>query len=291
MRVRRPPGRRGDRPAVEALGPHHRVRATGRSGSRSATRATANASAGSDLPRCLPLRRAVAISLVGTRTTASPAPSRSRSRRRVTCRQSSRAKRRSGQRAAHSSVARCPSGVTETVHSSSSRPTSSTATSVWVRLCASTPTTTMVPASLICSWGCGGPIGGHAFGEVVARLLASYPGRSVALDGRRMRDKHRHRDGQRRTSQPARPHDGDMKGEMIGTIRTAVRVVVANGVCRFASPVGRVPRRQRAVSGGRRRPARRDGRLPQRGVPCSRVAARSSAGSRSGRRRRLERAA
>src|SRR6266545_826804 len=50
-------------------------RGRGRSGSRSATRATARASIGSDLPRSLPVRRAIPVSFGGTRTSFSPAAS------------------------------------------------------------------------------------------------------------------------------------------------------------------------------------------------------------------------
>ena len=63
--------------------------------SRNAARATASASMRSDLPRSRPARRASLISLVGTRTTRSPRPSRNRSKEPDTCRQSSSAQTRS----------------------------------------------------------------------------------------------------------------------------------------------------------------------------------------------------
>src|SRR5437764_8794271 len=86
----------------------------GRSGSRNAARARARASIGSDLPGVRPLRRVRAISLVRTRTTVSPAASRSASSRRVTCRQSSRAKRLLSQRRAQVRASRWPSSVAAT---------------------------------------------------------------------------------------------------------------------------------------------------------------------------------
>src|SRR6185312_7121735 len=58
-------------------------------------------------------------------------------------RQSSSANLAPGHRAAHCTACRCPSLVAATVRSPSVRPSSSTATIVWVRLCASTPITTM----------------------------------------------------------------------------------------------------------------------------------------------------
>jgi len=94
---------------------------------------------------CCPACRAPAIRRGGTRTAASPIRSRSPSSRRVRCRHSSIAKTRCGQRAAHATASRCPSGVATTVLSASLRPASSTATRVCVRSCASTPTTTIAP--------------------------------------------------------------------------------------------------------------------------------------------------
>jgi hypothetical protein len=115
--------------------------AVGRSGSRSAARATARASIGSDLPRARTAWRAPAISHGGTRSTRSPAASRSRSSRPVTCRQSSTAHlRSSGQRRrAQPSSWPCPSVRAATVVWSSWRPAWSTATTVWVSLCDQRP--------------------------------------------------------------------------------------------------------------------------------------------------------
>jgi hypothetical protein len=80
--------------------------AIGRSGSRSAARATASASIGSLFPNERAPSRAFAISFGGTRTIRSPAASRSRSRRRERCRQSSIAQRRSAKRAAQATSSR-----------------------------------------------------------------------------------------------------------------------------------------------------------------------------------------
>src|SRR5579859_192677 len=61
-----------------------------------------------------------------------------------------------------------------------------------------------IPASLTClSGGAQGPDGGHAFIEVVARLLSSHPGRSNALGERRIRDKPRPEPGSEETNQLA----------------------------------------------------------------------------------------
>jgi hypothetical protein len=65
----------------------------------------------------------------------------------VRCRQSSIAQRRLGHRPAHAIAARCPSVVAAKVLLASSRPSSSAATSVCVRLCASTPITTAASPS------------------------------------------------------------------------------------------------------------------------------------------------
>jgi hypothetical protein len=65
-----------------------------RSGSRSAARAIASASIGSDLPRVLPARRSGTVSFGGTRTTSSPRARSCRSSQRVSWRQSSTAHNR-----------------------------------------------------------------------------------------------------------------------------------------------------------------------------------------------------
>jgi hypothetical protein len=111
--------------ALEPVG-----RAVGRSGSRRAARATDRASIGSLLPGSRFERRAPAMSLGGTRTTVSPAAGRSRSRRRVRWRQSSKAHVRSRQRRAQRRSSRCPAGAVDTVRSASLRPVPSTATTV-----------------------------------------------------------------------------------------------------------------------------------------------------------------
>ena len=120
--------------------------AAGRSGSRSAARATARASIGSDFPRLLAPARALAISLVGTQ------------RHRLTRRRSGRgavgprrvarpgrptvvAGRQHDDPPGTASDAR-PS-VVGTVIMDSRRPASSAATTVWVFLCGSTPSSTM----------------------------------------------------------------------------------------------------------------------------------------------------
>ncbi|CFD65874.1 Uncharacterised protein [Mycobacterium tuberculosis] len=123
--------------------------ARGRSVSRSTARATASASIGSDLPRLRADLRVWAISLVGTRTTCWPAASRSRSRRADMLRQSSmpQISSRPNCSRAHMMAVACPAVVALTVFSPSWRPTSSVATKVWLYLCASVPTTTMVVAS------------------------------------------------------------------------------------------------------------------------------------------------
>src|SRR5215211_4712882 len=89
------------------------------------------------------------MSLGGTRTTCWPAPSRSRSSRRDRCRQSSTAQRRSVPNlAVQTSRSRWSAVVVPTVRSPSLRPRWSTATTVWVRLCASIPRITMVGSPL-----------------------------------------------------------------------------------------------------------------------------------------------
>ena len=150
--------------------------ATGRSGSRHAERAIASASIASDLPRVRALRRTLAIICVGTRRTCSPTRNRSASSVRVRCRQSSRAQRRLGHRPAHAIAARCPSADAANVLAASSRPSSSAATSVCVRLCASTPITTcagaatLPPLAVTIDWS-QWRSGGHASVERLIRLL------------------------------------------------------------------------------------------------------------------------
>ena len=95
-------------------------------------RSTANASIESDLPRVRTLRRAPAINLGGTAAPAHRRPSSSRSRRRVTCRQSSRAQHRSWNRVAQRNASRCPAEVAATVRTPIWRPLPSTVTTVWV---------------------------------------------------------------------------------------------------------------------------------------------------------------
>jgi hypothetical protein len=104
----------------------------------------------SDLPASRPARRAPDIIFVGTRTSSSPARSRSLSSVRVRCRQSSTADLRRGQRVAHASALRWPSPVASTVASAKRRATASVATIVGVRLCASMPITTS-PSSIASS--------------------------------------------------------------------------------------------------------------------------------------------
>jgi hypothetical protein len=110
-----------------------------RSGSRSAARAIASASIGSDFPRVLPARRSGTVSFGGTRTTSSPTPSSCRSSQRVSWRQSSTAHTRSASSAdAHPSNSSLPTGI---VFSRNGRPASSTATAVTDCLCTSSPIT------------------------------------------------------------------------------------------------------------------------------------------------------
>lgn|GEM_PF-6634286 len=115
--------------------------AVGKSSSRSATRATASASIGSDLPGSRPERRIPAMSRVWTRTTLCPASRRSASSRRVRCRQSSTATRAPWNCSSQLKIFRCPSARASTVSTAIRLPTSSTATSVCQFLWASTPTT------------------------------------------------------------------------------------------------------------------------------------------------------
>ena len=94
-------------------------------------------------------RRVPAISLGGTRKTRSPPARRSRSSRRVRCLQSSSAQVRSRQRRANRTSSRWPAAAVLTVRSASLRPVPSTATTVCVRLCESTPMTTLSAVSLL----------------------------------------------------------------------------------------------------------------------------------------------
>src|SRR6201999_481669 len=71
----------------------------------------------------------------------------------------------------------CPALVAATIFSAILRPTSSTATKVWVCLCTSAPTTTMVVASIHCEVTVG-PVGGHISVGGGATLLSSHAGRS-----------------------------------------------------------------------------------------------------------------
>ena len=123
--------------------------AMGRSGSRRNARATASASIGSDFPRVRADARTCAIIFGGTRTTGCPAVSRSRSSRADRCRQSSIAHVSPSPNCvlAHDRALPCSGVVASTVSCPSCFPTSSTATNVWVRLCTSAPTTTMMVAS------------------------------------------------------------------------------------------------------------------------------------------------
>ncbi len=112
------------------LGPGVVVRVAARADR--AERAAASASIGSDLPRWRPPRRSPAIRCVVTRTTRSPALSRSASIRRVRWRQSSTAHRRCAHAPAQGTNSRCPSVVARTVLVASCRPTGP-----WRRPCAS----------------------------------------------------------------------------------------------------------------------------------------------------------
>ncbi len=70
-------------------------------------------------------------------------------------------------------------------------------------MCASTPTVTIIRASLTSLSGVQGPVGGHAFIEVVARLLSSHAGRSYAPGERRIADKPQTQLGSEEASQLA----------------------------------------------------------------------------------------
>ena len=149
-------------------------------------RATANASIGSDLPRVRADARASAIIFGGTRTTCCPAveqiplqpgrqvpaildrphhlatPNCVLRPRATPCHDPSWSPRRSADRAA---------------------PTSSTATNVWVRLCTSAPTTTMMVASFTpVRDGWAGRRTHLSGGD--ATLLSSHAGRSVTPECR-----------------------------------------------------------------------------------------------------------
>ena len=110
---------------------------------------SSSASMGSDLPRVRANLRAWFINFGATRTTFCPADSRSRSSRADKLRESSIPHSTSPPNSvrAQTSALACPAVVAATTFSPSLRPTSSTATKVWVRLCTSVPTTTMVVAS------------------------------------------------------------------------------------------------------------------------------------------------
>ena len=120
--------------------------ATGRLGSRSTARATARASIGSDLPGVREEARARLIRCGGTLTTRRPVASRSRSSRAVSGRQSSTPHTTSvpNRARAHRTASPCPALVEAMVFSPSLRPSALTATSLWVRLWASTPRTTAI---------------------------------------------------------------------------------------------------------------------------------------------------
>ena len=138
----RRPGPRGDRPAAAAPGPGRRaVRAAGPARATPHGRPPARRS-GRTCRRCEPSH--------GREPSASAAPARSAhprragraSRRRDRCRQSSTAQRRSGAEplrpAQHARGDRRSSSPSSS-STPSWRPRSSTATTVWVRLCASIP--------------------------------------------------------------------------------------------------------------------------------------------------------
>ena len=118
--------------------------------------------------------------------TISPAMSRSASSRHDKCRQSSTAKRCDAlKRATQVTSSQAPSEVAGTVTLPSSRPTSSAATAVCVRLSASIPTITMVRTPSFHQRVGHGPVGGHTTVEAsyIARLLSSHAGRSGAVQG------------------------------------------------------------------------------------------------------------
>jgi hypothetical protein len=117
-------------------------RAAGRSGSRSAALATASASIGSDLPRVRAELLALAINFGGTHPTVSPAVSRAATNLPATCRPSSTAQRRSAPTAAPSQATAETVQPRCTVSCPTCRPVASTATTVWLCWCGSTPSTT-----------------------------------------------------------------------------------------------------------------------------------------------------
>src|SRR5690606_28490204 len=129
--------------------------------------------------------RAWAINLGGTRTIRSPAASRSASSRRDRCRQSSTAQIRFGPNcSAHRNISRwSPLVDPVVVFTPSSRPTSSTATTVWERLCASLPTVTMIQSRFTSSGRDGTGRWAHLSGGD-ATLLSSHAGRFPASGGR-----------------------------------------------------------------------------------------------------------
>ncbi len=129
---------------AEATSPRaRRLRGDGRSGSRSAARATAVASIASDLPRVRAERSRAGHQLGGTRIDRSPRPLSIRSSEPDTCRQSSRAKRRSpeSERAQLQELRMAVLARRHRQCASSSPVEASTATAVCVRLCGSIPIT------------------------------------------------------------------------------------------------------------------------------------------------------
>ena len=139
-------GRRGGRAAAgsPARGPSRCAAGSRSTPSRSAARATASASIGSDLPRVRADRRPRPSASAATRTTRSPRANSQRSNRPDTCRQSSIAHTRSPSptRAPTAARSSLPAAEDGTVSQPSCSPVAaSTATSVCVLLCGSAPIT------------------------------------------------------------------------------------------------------------------------------------------------------
>ena len=133
---------RGGRPVAAARETARRAAQPGRSGSRQAARATASASIGSDFPGVRALRLAPTMRCVGTRATVSPSAQKIRLERTrqmpaVLKRPPSTRPPSGPRQGLHVPVASRRHG-----HRRDLPPSSSAATNVCVRLCASAPITT-----------------------------------------------------------------------------------------------------------------------------------------------------